>query len=773
MMGLAWVIFFSLFFSSGAAHARRSRVAPLKSVTKTFNNATILSDEQQKLSDNVVVFRGNVNMFIDESIYITADSAAVSMESKICTITANKGSFVKIEQDQITILATSCSFDLNTGLGSATDLRMHSVDSAASAKEGFRRADGSWILRSVLYTPCQHDSPHWQFLVAKAVLKKNKKITLQGAFFCIKGVPLLPLPVYTIALNKKKAQGGFLMPSFYWDERHGYGIKMGYYVPIAEHLDTTFGVYWATKKGFVVSDELRWATSLDQFAKFSATYAKEWDVLQEFDNTIASRKSYYYLIQGDYYDLFNFGTQDIRTITHVDIGSDKRFGYRFFNDVGGLDDCFINQWVVRAHRPNRIFEISCMSDNTRRNQIYTRATAEDIANNITKETKVRVLAYHLPHIETNSIFHQLWQNIYYRDDIFFDYVALKERMSDTFFRDTTKTSTLSLVDISSDTMRFFYRGNMSLIVPLKSHLCRVSVRPELQTRSRLYHYDAYESKQNPYARPHVQADIEWNFPSVRRVRAGNIFSFQASLQALLEPVTYQNDWLLVDRYDRWYQSKNVRATGRFSWMWDQYFVSALVTSGVTAAEHKKLFSLDRDPSPGFQLPLTMMLDFAGSHGGLSVKSECSWNPQSQFLTFFTGHLWSQLAAVHAELDYVYLPRKTAQDRSLLTDISHFFKASISLKVGPKITIEYDGNYFLSHEDRTCVDTLKPLSHRGAISYAFDCWRVMFGFEERRYKDFGQWRADHAFVFSVRLDTLGSYAQRFKRPGSLFDYPIYT
>ena len=56
-----------------------------------------------------------------------------------------------------------------------------------------------------------------------------------------------------------------------------------------------------------------------------------------------------------------------------------------------------------------------------------------------------------------------------------------------------------------------------------------------------------------------------------------------------------------------------------------------------------------------------------------------------------------------------------------------------------------------------------MSHRFSLDYKGHCWGLALGYEEKRYREYGNWKREHVITVAIKLNSLGSFAKRFKRP----------
>lgn len=57
--------------------------------------------------------------------------------------------------------------------------------------------------------------------------------------------------------------------------------------------------------------------------------------------------------------------------------------------------------------------------------------------------------------------------------------------------------------------------------------------------------------------------------------------------------------------------------------------------------------------------------------------------------------------------------------------------------------------------------LSPVKHELRLEYRGHCWGLYVGIEEKNYRQYGYDKCDRIFVFSVYVDSLGSFAKKIK------------
>jgi hypothetical protein len=112
---------------------------------------------------------------------------------------------------------------------------------------------------------------------------------------------------------------------------------------------------------------------------------------------------------------------------------------------------------------------------------------------------------------------------------------------------------------------------------------------------------------------------------------------------------------------------------------------------------------------------------------------------------------------------LYQKTSVQRERELLSDIPFFLMFGITVPFGDRAQLHCDSSFYSRRSIFPLWHKLSPLSHRIRLDYNGHCWGAALGFEEKRYRQYGNWKSEHAFSLSLRLDSLGSFTKRFKRP----------
>jgi lipopolysaccharide assembly outer membrane protein LptD (OstA) len=251
---------FSLVFVlllSGNLYAKTKKT---KNLIQSIESVQIKSIKQQMLDQHHFVFEEEVEVLVDKTIHIWADRVEVDKQHKILFATSVHGGPVKIETNDFLILADTFTLNVTEKTGSADNIKIHVREGYVAASKAEKLSENRWSMKNIVYTPCDAHHSHWHLSASRAVVHGGIFIKLTGVLFKIMNIPVFGLP-YMLFPIQGGSRSGFLIPKFYFDYDFGFGTKVEYYQYFGPRCDTTIGIDWQDRKGFVVSDEFRWARS--------------------------------------------------------------------------------------------------------------------------------------------------------------------------------------------------------------------------------------------------------------------------------------------------------------------------------------------------------------------------------------------------------------------------------------------------------------------------------------------------------------------------------
>jgi hypothetical protein len=199
------------------------------------------------------------------------------------------------------------------------------------------------------------------------------------------------------------------------------------------------------------------------------------------------------------------------------------------------------------------------------------------------------------------------------------------------------------------------------------------------------------------------------------------------------------------------------------WREGDFDIDLRLSQGYEFYSKNDIFPLNRCYNQEHLTPFQIFLSCSYNDCfSMHLLQEYSWKSLSL--------MQSEIAAVFSlnkydfYLSYLYQKRALQRDRELVSDVPVFAVAGFTVPIGKHIQIHYDGSFY--SRDRHAFPGFggaRPLLNRFKFNYDGHCWGVSFGFEEKRYRQYGKWKSERAITLSLSLESIGSFAQRFRRP----------
>jgi len=714
----------------------------------------IHSDLQKITNKNQILFSGHVEILLDYKIHMWADEVEVDKEKRTVVARANNGRFVKLENPDLVMLADSIELHLDSRTGNAKNIKIHVKEGFVSADSAEKIDEQTWKMRNLSYTSCDNHPSHWKFTAYRAALYKNSVLRASGLCFKIYNVPIFAFPVLVFPLQNR-AGSGFLMPRLSFDAELGFGFRQDYYWFLGDHCDTTMGINFVEKKGYILSNEFRWAAGPENYFVIDSHFADEWNALTEKGGKIVSGTKKHYWVQGKYFQPFSLGKFNLQSLIRFDFGTDKRIGYHFLNDVESVEDSFYNTITQRYRDDVNLMEISMHSERALRRQF------SDVSNGLAKKKKEReekVYVHHLPHYEWNMGYKEVLPKLFYRHDIVFDHALLEECNIEKMYRDDFLEEIISPNRrVVADAARFFYKGRLSSTVALAGQRLRFFVEPHLQAR---FGGDGggYDSKL--FARG--QAELAFAELSSCSRDASYAYFIQPIIRWSYLQKFPHSDWPHIDKYDRFYPENRLEFLLRNNWFLRDWTIDLLISQRYDFFDNEELFPLHRCYVSKHLLPLR-------------AHVRCSY----KWLDFFVTqeYCWKNLSLIQSEIGflfsydkfdffvkYLYQKERLQRERELFSDIPAFALVGGAIRLGKKISFSYGASFYSKYRHMfPMFNTMKPMLHQLHLDYSGHCWGISVGWEEKRYRQYGSWKSERALTLSLRLESIGSFAQKFRRP----------
>lgn len=749
------------------------------------------SSKQQVSNFNNLILEGDVEVLVDNTLHLWADKVEIDKEKQCLVAEKNDNGSVVIENKDFLILADKFYLNLDNRTGSADNLRIHFSEGYIKAEKAQKIGENAWKMEDILFTPCDAPIPHWSFVAKRARLYNNYILKISSTAFKVGSIPVLIFPMFAFPLQNR-SKSGFLLPKIFYDDELGWGFTQEFYWSIAPRCDTTIGVDWKEKMGWAFSDEFRWVRSPESYTLINGKLAFEKNAYMRKETRIFKGTHQRYWLEGQDFRSFSkvFSGADLSSLLRFDFGTDKKIGYQFFDDVKNIDDTFYNSFKLRGNTKSDLFEISFDGSKTFRQQFsgFTSDQIKEIISilnyDFTNDVNSEVFAkkreeeyksedYRIPHVEWNSIYKNLGKFLFYRQDCFVDRIESREHEIERFYFDSKEIKDEYIIPlIKADLLRFFYEADLFSTIKFKDQVLQFSFLPRFDFRSNLKNCDCSANKNvleekvfscGAY-RFCLKGGVEWALPEyyLQTDQYDSSYFFQPILKWEFTPKFKQDHWYYSDEWDRIYPKNRLGLIFRNSWNIKDMQIDFNVSQAYDFYNRDDIFPLSRCPNQKNLMPFSLELDLSSDFLNLFVSQEYDWKDfsllQNQIDVTFS------LKKFKLSLLTLYQNELLRRDRELLADRPHSVVFSVSVPIFKKSTISYDGHFYSKKKAQFFpFEGLRPLIHRFAINYEGHCWGVSLGYEEKRYKQYGNWKSERAFSLYVKLESIGSFARKFKRP----------
>ncbi len=746
---------------------------------------------KQKISNlNNVVLEEDVEVLVDHKIHLWADRVEIDKEQQYLVAEKGTTNSVIIETNDFLILADKFYFNLDNRTCFVENMRIHFSEGYLKAKKAEKLDENSWKMEDIVFTPCDAEVSHWSVVSESARLYSNYILRISGVIFKVGSIPLFILPVIALPLQNR-SKSGLLLPKLSYDDELGFGFTQEYYWFIAPRCDTTIAVDWRDKMGWAFADEFRWARSTESLTLINSKLAFEKNAFVRKNNRIFQKTDQRYWVGGKDFRSFSdivLGV-DLSSLLRIDFGTDKKIGYQFFDETKNIDNTYYNSWCLRGSSYSDLLEISFDGNKTFRrrfldfkpeqvgevvsilNYDFTRDANVSLKREIEDKTEV----YKFPHVEWGSIYKDFGKVFFYKQNCFVDGIFSREQENERLYFDSKQVKENHIVPlIKADSARFVYEGDLFSNIKFKNQMLQVYFSPRFDFRSNLKDRSCFHNKNvleeelfsSSVGRLCLKGGAEWAFPegSWHSEDYDSSYYFQPLLSWEFTPKFRQDHWYYSDEWDRIYPKNKLGIIFRNSWNIKNMEINFNISQEYDFYNNDDIYSLRRCPNQKNLLPLSLDLYLNCEFLNLFVSQEYNWKDfvllQNQIDLSFS------LKKFKLSLLTLYQNEQLRENRELLADIPHTVIFSISVPLFKKSTLSYDGQFYSKKKSQIFpFEGLRPLLHRVRLDYRGHCWGVSFGYEEKRYKQYGNWKSERAFSLYVKLDSLGSFARKFKRPTS--------
>jgi hypothetical protein len=322
-----------------------------------------------------------------------------------------------------------------------------------------------------------------------------------------------------------------------------------------------------------------------------------------------------------------------------------------------------------------------------------------------------------------------------------------------------------------DVFRFGYRGLLQTNFNFQENNFKLFAEPQVQYRSDVFKDIVYKKNVlegnflgNGEYKIFSKIGAEWAMPEL--VENNDDFSCAYFVQPVVKwnflPKFYQDDWYYIDFWDRAYPTNEISFGLRNSGTWYDLQIDFDAEQGIDFYNKSDIFCLRRGVSDKHLLPFSY--NFGVSYDIFKIwwEQEIEWRNCKMLQSQIGLGIFKDKLGISAS--YLFQNVKLQKSRELLTNIPHFVLLNFSVPINKKITLFYDAQFY-DEGARLFADfaKIKPLIHRLKLDYAGHCWGFYIGFEQRKYREYGNKKDENTLVFALRLDSLGSFANKIRRP----------
>jgi len=365
---------------------------------------------------------------------------------------------------------------------------------------------------------------------------------------------------------------------------------------------------------------------------------------------------------------------------------------------------------------------------------------------------------------------------YFRHDCFVDYLFSREEKTENFYFQSKKVKENELIGlVKADCFRFLYKADLETFFYWKDYFFKLWINPNFQLRSRLKNSSVYVHK-NVLEGKFLSKGAYRLFPEMgaELAFAENMYDFknqQYYFQTFFNwdflPKFKQDHWHYSDQWDREYPKNRVAINFKNSLIKDNAQISFNLKQSYDFYSSYDIYPLERSAQQKHLLPLNLELEVNTNFFNLYFLQEYDWKDFKLVQSELCGSF--SLGKIKCSLLSFYQHKKMQEVRNLFSDIPHFILLDFSVPLFNNATLSFQSRLYSANKKSTFLpfEGFKPLSNSLVLDYKGHCWGACVGFEERWYKDYGNWKNERAFTLLIRLESLGSVSRKFKRT------PIYT
>ena len=360
----------------------------------------------------------------------------------------------------------------------------------------------------------------------------------------------------------------------------------------------------------------------------------------------------------------------------------------------------------------------------------------------------------------------------YRHDIFFDQVLYRQREVESLYLNSDLRRQIDLIPFKkANLVRLGYQGIFDQTARTPVGLFRMYLSPNLQVRSKIE--KAFRSSSNVFERQcfaygayraYMRYGAELTTPELSF--CNDDYSYMHLLQPSLSweflPKFYQDDWYHIDLWDRAYPKNELALNLRNDICFNNWLFDLQISQPYDFYTQSDIFYLSRGGTDKHMLPFRYSASLGLGQMQVAAEQEFDWRDMRMQQSQINAS-WAR-GRYNLNWGYLFQNYQLQDQRNLLSNIPHFWLFGASLPLSRHTSFSYDGQFYCEKNPHIfAFSTLKPLIHRLRVEYEGHCWGISVGFEEKKYREYGNRLAERTWFFAFKLESLGSYSQKYKRP----------
>lgn len=220
---------------------------------------------------NILRARGKVAIRQKE-VLMRADEVELNTE----TLRGRAKGDVRLTKEGELVEADELYFDLKGGTGLLVNGYVFIKDGNFHiiGREISKGGEREYSAKNVVFTTCNGRPPDWSFEGSRLDLEIEGYATATDVKFRVRDLPIAYIP-WMIYPVKIKRQSGFLLPRVLYSSEDGLRFDLPFFWAFSRHADATLTTSVLAKRGELLSGQLRYAATVDDYGEWGAQYIRD------------------------------------------------------------------------------------------------------------------------------------------------------------------------------------------------------------------------------------------------------------------------------------------------------------------------------------------------------------------------------------------------------------------------------------------------------------------------------------------------------------------